>query len=426
MQLYIVLALLAFMIISFVIHKIPFGVTAMICCVMLVVTGFYTPVEAFSGFSNQNIILLAPMFALSAAFGKTSLLKKIQNQMTILKGKRGYLLLAAMFAFLAVLAAFIPTTAMMTIALMFITALGDTGDITPTTITIPALSVLSVWCAVLPVGLGSTVFAQNNVLYEGIVTNENQLLQFLDYAKVAVIPSLICTIYAVFAYKLMPKKSNYSMGDIREAKEQAPISKRDETIIYVVFVIVMLSLFFGTQIGNLMYVMPAIGVIVLLVTKAMSVKDTVGAMTQDAIWMAAGVLVMANALGDSGAGAIIGNFILTILGGNPNSIMVLFVFAIVTTVMTTFMSNAATRNVLIPIAASTCLAAGWDPRGVVCIVFFCSNIAVAFPSGSPACGIAYGVGGYKITQTLKYTLPYVILAIIAVVITANLAFPVYG
>ena len=116
MQLYIVLALLAFMIISFVIHKIPFGVTAMICCVMLVVTGFYTPVEAFSGFSNQNIILLAPMFALSAAFGKTSLLKKIQNQMTILKGKRGYLLLAAMFAFLAVLAAFIPTTAMMTIA----------------------------------------------------------------------------------------------------------------------------------------------------------------------------------------------------------------------------------------------------------------------------------------------------------------------
>ena len=135
MQLYIVLALLAFMIISFVIHKIPFGVTAMICCVMLVVTGFYTPVEAFSGFSNQNIILLAPMFALSAAFGKTSLLNKIQNQMTILKGKRGYLLLAAMFAFLAGLAAFIPTTAMMTIALMFITALGDTGDITPTTIT---------------------------------------------------------------------------------------------------------------------------------------------------------------------------------------------------------------------------------------------------------------------------------------------------
>lgn len=426
MQLYIVLAILAFMIISFVVHKFPFGVTAMICCVLLVVTGFYTPAQAFSGFANQNIILLAPMFALSAAFGKTSLLKKIQNQMVILKGKRGYLLLAAMFAFIAVLAAFIPTTAMMTITLMFIIALGNTGDITPTTITIPALSILSVWCAVLPVGLGSTVFAQNNVLYEGIVTNENQLLQFLDYAKVAVVPSIICTIYAVFAYKLMPTKSNYNIGDVHESKEQAAISKRDENIIYVVFVIVMLSLFFGTQLGNIMYVMPAIGVIVLLITKAMSVKETVGALTQDAIWMAAGVLVIANALGDSGAGEVIGNFILTILGGNPSGMMVLFVFAVVTTVMTTFMSNAATRNVLIPIAASTCLAAGWDPRGVVCIVFFCSNIAIAFPSGSPACGIAYGVGGYKIPQTLKYTLPFMAIAIVAVVLTANIAFPIYG
>lgn len=426
MQLYIVLAILAFMIISFVIHKIPFGVTTMICCVLLVVTGFYTPAQAFSGFSNQNIILLAPMFALSAAFGKTSLLKKIQARMVSLKDKRGYLLLAAMFAFIAVLAAFIPTTAMMTITLMFIIALGNSGDITPTTITIPALSILSVWCAVLPVGLGSTVFAQNNVLYEGIVTNENQLLQFLDYAKVAVVPSIICTIYAVFAYKLMPKRSDFNAGDVHEAKEQAAISKRDETIIYVVFVIVMLSLFFGTQLGNIMYVMPAVGVLVLLISKAMSVKETVGALTQDAIWMAAGVLVMANALGDSGAGEVIGNFILKILGGNPSGIMVLFVFALVTVIMTTFMSNAATRNVLIPIAASTCLAAGWDPRGVVCIVFFCSNIAIAFPSGSPACGIAYGVGGYKIPQTLRYTLPFIIIAIIAVVVNANIMFPVYG
>src|SRR5699024_3625330 len=162
---------------------------------------------------NQNIILLAPMFPLSAAFGKTSLPKQIQNQMTILKGKRGHLLLAALFAFLAVLPASIPTTAMMPSALMFVTSLDATGDSRPTTI-IAAPRVLIVWCAVLPVRLRSTVSAQNNVLYEGIVTNENQLLQFLDYAKVAVIPSLICTIYAVFAYKLMPKKSNYSMGDI--------------------------------------------------------------------------------------------------------------------------------------------------------------------------------------------------------------------
>ena len=101
----------------------------------------------------------------------------------------------------------------------------------------------------------------------------------------------------------------------------------------------------------------------------------------------------------------------------------MLVFAVVTTVMTTFMSNTATRNVLVPIAASTCMAAGWDPRGVVLIVAFCDNVAIAFPSGSPACGIAYAAGGYKITKTLKFTLPFILIAIASIVFSANLFFP---
>ena len=102
------------------------------------------------------------------------------------------------------------------------------------------------------------------------------------------------------------------------------------------------------------------------------------------------------------------------------------VFALVTVLMTTFMSNTATRNVLVPIAASTCLAAGWDPRGVVLIVAFCANVAIAFPSGSPACGIAYAAGGYKISKTLKFTLPFIVLAIVSVVLSASLFFPITG
>ena len=60
MQLYIVLALLAFMIISFVIHKIPFGVTAMICCVMLVVTGFIHPWRPSRAFPTRTSFCWRP------------------------------------------------------------------------------------------------------------------------------------------------------------------------------------------------------------------------------------------------------------------------------------------------------------------------------------------------------------------------------
>ena len=63
MQLYIVLAITAFMIISFVVGKIPYGVTTMTCCIILAAAGIFDVKTAFSGFGNQIVVLIAPMLA---------------------------------------------------------------------------------------------------------------------------------------------------------------------------------------------------------------------------------------------------------------------------------------------------------------------------------------------------------------------------
>lgn len=422
MELYIVLAIMAFMIVGFVLNKWPFGLTAMTCCVLLAVTGVLKINQAFAGFTNQNVILVAPMFVLSAAFGKTRLLHKIQDKMVTLKGKSGFFLLAALYAVVIVLACFLPTTGEMTLMLMFLVSLGNTGDITPSRMTIPILGMLSMWGTKLPVGMGAAAYATYNVYYEGMVTSPDQLLGILDQFKVSIIPCILVTIYCLFGYKLMPNTS-FDESKLRAQKKVEELPRDKELIIYGVFVVVMASLFFNSVLGSMMYIIPAIGILVLAYTKALSIKEIVAGLTSDPVWMMIGVLVMADALGSSGAGELIGQMILKILGGNPNSLFVLFVFAIVTVVMTTFMSNAATKNVLIPIAASTCLAAGWDPRGVVLIVAICSNIAVAFPSGSPACGIAFASGGYKVSSTLKFTVPFILIALVSTVLCANFFFP---
>lgn len=84
----------------------------------------YTVPEAFSGLSNQNTVLIAGMFVLSAAFGKTSPLGRIQDKMVALKGKNGLVLLVAIYAVIILFACFLPTTAEMTMMLMFLVALG--------------------------------------------------------------------------------------------------------------------------------------------------------------------------------------------------------------------------------------------------------------------------------------------------------------
>ncbi|EEC58943.1 hypothetical protein BACPEC_00016, partial [[Bacteroides] pectinophilus ATCC 43243] len=58
----ITLIFLAFAIIMFVTEKIPLGLTSMIVCVGLVITGVLSVSDAFNGFINSNVILFVAMF----------------------------------------------------------------------------------------------------------------------------------------------------------------------------------------------------------------------------------------------------------------------------------------------------------------------------------------------------------------------------
>ena len=81
MEMYIVLAVTLFMMVMFVWHKVPFGVTTMTCCIVLAATGVLKLSAAFTGFGNKIVVLIAPMLALSAALTKTSLVARIGTMM---------------------------------------------------------------------------------------------------------------------------------------------------------------------------------------------------------------------------------------------------------------------------------------------------------------------------------------------------------
>ena len=93
MDMYIVLAVTAFMIIMFVINKVPYGVITMSCCAILALTGVMGASEAFSGLANKTTLLIAGVYALAGAFSKTSLVNRIRRRMTAIKGKNGMVLL---------------------------------------------------------------------------------------------------------------------------------------------------------------------------------------------------------------------------------------------------------------------------------------------------------------------------------------------
>ena len=424
MQMYIVLGLLVFMIVMFFTHKVPYGVTTMTCCVMLALTGVFDISTAFSGLANKTTILIACMFTVAYAFGKTSLINKVRNSMERIKGKSGLGFIVFLFLVTIVLSQLMGRTAIVSIVALFLVSLDDKDEICASRMIFAAFAVMAAWSLKFPVGLGATMSPTANAYYEGIISNPALMLLPGDFIKVSFIPATALTIYALFAWKSIPRHA-VNTSDVKEVKETAAISRRDEIIINIVFIGVLLGFIFGAKIGSLMYVIPAAGVLVLLYTKTLTAKETVDSLTGDMVWMIAGVLVMSDAIGRSGVGDMIGNGLLVLLGDKPSGIFVLFVFAVTAIVMTTFMSNTGTAAVLTPIAASLSMVAGMDPRGIVLIINIASIMAIAFPSGSAECALAFAIGQHEPGKLLKFTLPYLLIAVVTLVISASIFFPVY-
>lgn len=78
----ITLLFLLFAVVMFVFEKIPLGLTSMIVCCGLVVTGVLDIQEAFTGFIDSNVILFVAMFIVGGALFETGMANKIGGVVT--------------------------------------------------------------------------------------------------------------------------------------------------------------------------------------------------------------------------------------------------------------------------------------------------------------------------------------------------------
>ena len=73
----ITLLFLAFAIISFILEKIPLGLTATIVALGLNLTGVLDVQQTFAGYINSNVILCVGMFVVGQALFETGMANKI-------------------------------------------------------------------------------------------------------------------------------------------------------------------------------------------------------------------------------------------------------------------------------------------------------------------------------------------------------------
>ena len=424
-EMIIVLAILAFMVVMLLTRIIPYGVTAMICCVAFVLTGVCDLSTAFSGLSNSTTIMVATMIVVASALGKTSLVHRLRGTITNLQGKQGIFLVVALYGITIALSQLMGQIACLSIMLLFVQTLDEKSSISPARMLFAVACINTIWTAKIPIGMGATMPGTINSFYQGMVGPED-LLAITDYFKAGILPAIVGTVYCILCYKLIPS-GKIDNSQVKDVKETEALSRRDEIITFLVFFLVMGGFMLSKQLGSdVTNVLPAAGVLILILTKVLSVKEAVSTLTSDMVWMIAGMTVMSSVLGSTGVGDLIGNTVLNILGSNPSGLFVSIVFCVVTTILTNFLSNMGTMALMCPIAAATAQAGGMNVKAVVLVAAVSSWFAIAMPTGCASAMMAFGIGNHNAFKVMKFTLPLVLLLMISLIIGVNLFFPIYN
>ena len=418
----ITLIFLVFAVVMFAWEKLPLSITAMIVAIGLSVTGVLEPSEAFSGFTNSNVLLFMGMFIVGAAFFDTGMAQKVGGLVT----------------------KFAKTERQLIVAVMLITGLmsgilsntGTAAVLIPVLIGISAKSGFSRSKLMIPLVLAaamggnlSLIGAPGNMIAQSALQEIGMEFSFFEYAKVGLPILAMGIIYmAFFGYKLLPNHTDAELDSdsvFAKQNDYSAVPKWKQNFSLIVLLLTVLAMIFEDQIGIKLYVSAWIGALVLVASGVLTEKKAMKSIDMHTILLFVGSLALAKALEKSGAGALIADTIISTLGSNPSPFILLLVILVLSAVMTNFMSNTATTALLVPISLSIANAMGADPRAVLMATVIGGSMAYATPIGMPANTMVYGIGGYKFRDYMKAGAPLILVSMIVALVLLPILFPFY-
>ena len=415
----ITLLFLTFTIISFILEKIPLGLTATICALGLTLTGVLDASTTFAQYVNSNVILCVGMFVVGQALFETGMANKIGGIVTKFARTERTLIIAIM-VIVGVMSGFLSNTGTAAVLIPVVCGIADESGYSRSRLLMPLVFAAALGGNLSIIGAPGNLMGVNALQEMGLSTS------FFMYAPVGVPMLILGIIYFVFlGYRFLPDGTEAGGAAVEAQKDFGNVPKWKQVISLVVLTVVIIAMIFEEEIGISIQVSSCIGAVFLVLTGVLSEKEALQSIDLKVVLLFGGSLSLAKALDTTGAGNLIADKIVGLLGVNPNPIVLLLVIFIVTCALTNFMSNTATTALMIPIAVSLANNLGADPRAVVIATVIAGSCAYATPIGMPANTMVVGLGGYKFKDYVKSGLPLILFSFAICMILLPILFPFY-
>ena len=418
-QITITLLFLLFAIVMFMWEKIPLGLTSMIVCVGLVVTGVLEWQTAFAGFIDSNVILFVAMFIVGGALFETGMANKIGGIVTHF-AKTERQLIVAIMVIVGVMSGFLSNTGTAAILIPVVIGIAAKSGYSRSRLLMPLVFAVAMGGNLTLIGAPGNMIAQSGM--EGIGLK----FGFFDYAKVGVPILIVGIIYFAFSgYKFLPNKEGSDEGIFDESKDFSHVPKWKQYLSLVILLLTLVGMIFEEQLGIKLCVIGCMGALALMITGVISEKDALASIDLKTIFLFGGTLSLAAALEQTGAGELIAEKVIGMLGDNPSPYVLTFVIFMLCCVMTNFMSNTATTALMVPIGISIAQGMGADPSAVLMACVIGGSCAYATPIGMPANTMVVTAGGYTFKDYAKAGVPMILVATVVSMILLPIFYPFF-
>ena len=416
------LLLLLVVAILFVTEKIPLAVTSIasaVCCWLL---GLVPLKEVFLGLADSTVVLFGGMFVVGAAMFYTGLAQDIGARIVKVFGTSETKLMIGVMIIAAVMSAFLSNTGTTACLIPVIIGVCKEANLSPSRILMPLAFAAGLGGTCTLIGTPPNIIA--NVALKTAGMPELQF-SFFEYAYIG-IPITICGIIymLLIGRHILPEvKVDDSFAKTAEVEQEIEANETTKTKKIICGVIMLgVIVTMATDLVPL-EIAAVIGALLCVVTGCLTERQAYDSIDWVTIFLFAGMLSVASAMEKTGAGKLIADTVVSMMGTNPNPYVLTAVLFLISNVLTQFMSNTASAALLAPIGISIAQSIGADPKPVLMALGIAASCAFATPMATPPNTLVLGPGGFSFNDYAKVGVPMCVISLIVCLVVIPIVWP---
>ena len=415
----ITLLVLLVMVVFFVTEKLPAALVAMLGGSVLVLCGIIDPAELFSAFSGSTIVLVAAMMVVGSALFHTGIAAKMADVLVKFTGTSENGIMIAFMLVATIISAVCSGVAVVAMLLPIVISVSQRAGVSVSRQLIPMSFAASFGCNLTLMGAASNVVVNGALEDLGAPT-----MTFFELGKVGIPVSI-----AGIVFFLTIGKRFLPPGDTSDREYLAEYTGSNKAVEFnavkaglclVILAVLLVAMAIDSD-SFPMYLVAAFAAFVLVLTGCISQSDAYKSIDLSTLFIVAGMSAVSTGMSKSGAGALIADTAVNLLGEHPNKLLVLFI--ILETLLTNAMMNTSCAMLVTPLFIPIVQAFGMNTTAVAIAICVAASSPFLTPVGSGTNTLIVRPGNLKFMDFFRPGLGLTVVILIVSMIFIPIFWP---